>query len=84
MAISQSVLTDNWSWFSLRAADQLRETGEIDDATWRALAGELDERQLLDLLFTIGCYAMNAWVLNNLRIQLEPGMPRGMGVTGAD
>ncbi len=69
---------------ALCAADQLGDGGEIDDATWQALAGALDERQLMDLLFTVGAYTMISWSLNNLRVQLEPGMPRGLGVTGAE
>lgn len=67
---------------ALRATDQLLQSGRIEDATWTALATELDQPQLMDLLFTVGAYTMNAWALNNLGVQLEAGMPRGMGVTG--
>lgn len=56
---------------ALRATDQLHADTAIDDVTWAALAAELDEKQLLDLLFTVGSYAMLAMVLNGARIQNE-------------
>ena len=56
---------------ALRATDQLHAHTAIDDATWAALAAELSEKQLLDLLFTVGSYAMLAMVLNGARIQNE-------------
>jgi alkylhydroperoxidase family enzyme len=56
---------------ALHAADQLHADTAIDDRTWDALAAELDGHQLLDLLFTIGSYAMLAMVLNGARIQNE-------------
>ena len=68
----------------LRAVDQLHQGGRIDDATWTALAAELSRQQLMDLLFTVGGYVMIAWALSNMGVQLEAGMPRGMGVTGQD
>jgi 4-carboxymuconolactone decarboxylase len=64
-----------WSEFErdlLRAVDQLRNDTAIDDETWNGLAEHLDQRQLLDFLFTVGNYAMLAMVLNGVRVQLEP------------
>ena len=40
----------------LRAADELYRDDVVGDATWDALAAELSEQQLLDLLFTVGGY----------------------------
>jgi alkylhydroperoxidase family enzyme len=56
---------------ALSAADQLYARTSIDDKTWAGLAAELDDRQLLDLLFLIGSYAMLAMVLNGARVQNE-------------
>jgi alkylhydroperoxidase family enzyme len=56
---------------ALRATDQLHANVAIDDRTWAALATELSEKQLLDLLFTVGSYAMLAMVINGARIQNE-------------
>jgi 4-carboxymuconolactone decarboxylase len=64
-----------WSKFErhlLRAVDELRNDVAIDDETWNGLAEQLDRRQLLDFLFTVGSYAMLAMVLNGIRVQLEP------------
>ena len=56
---------------ALHAADQLHASTAIDDRTWAGLAAGLDDRQLLDLLFLIGSYAMLAMVLNGARVQNE-------------
>ena len=39
----------------IRAVDELVDDGGITEATWAVLAEELDEQQLLDLIFTVGC-----------------------------
>jgi hypothetical protein len=40
----------------IRAVDELLEGGAIGEATWAVLAGQLDTRQLLDVIFTAGAY----------------------------
>jgi 4-carboxymuconolactone decarboxylase len=55
----------------LRAADELHADASITEETWRTLAEHLDTKQLLDLLFTIGHYAMFAMVLNAIRVDPE-------------
>ena len=55
----------------LRAVDQLHANTTIDDETWAGMAEHLDQRQLLDLLFIFGSYAMLAMVLNGVRVQKE-------------
>ena len=40
----------------IRAVDELIDDGVIGDDTWATLAAELDEQQLFDLIFTVGCY----------------------------
>lgn len=57
----------------LRAADQLCETGDVDQATWAALAAQLDHQQMLELLFTVGSYTMLAWIFRATRLQPEAG-----------
>jgi AhpD family alkylhydroperoxidase len=44
----------------VRAADELLDTAEVADATWEALAGELDTQQLMDVVFTVGAYDLVA------------------------
>jgi alkylhydroperoxidase family enzyme len=58
-----------------QAADDLHDRGVVADDTWRALAAQYDERQLLDVLFTVGQYNLVSWVLNSLGVELDPGVP---------
>lgn len=58
----------------LRAVDQLRDQSDLDDATWGALAGMLDRRQIMDFLFTVGAYVALALAFNAMRIQREPDL----------
>jgi alkylhydroperoxidase family enzyme len=55
------------------AADELIANSELSEATWATLAAELDQKQIMDLLFTIGCYTMLAMVLNTARTPLPEG-----------
>src|SRR5690242_9290891 len=50
----------------LRAADELLDDACISDATWTALAAELDERQLLDVIFTVGAYDALAMLMKSV------------------
>ena len=58
----------------VRAVDQLHSHARIDDATWTRLAASFDPRQLLDIIFAVGCYDLLAMVFNSLNVQLEPGV----------
>jgi 4-carboxymuconolactone decarboxylase len=57
-----------------RAVDELDERSTLSDETYAALAAELDDRQLLDLVFTVGGYSMLALALNTFGVELEPGL----------
>ncbi|MEO6716939.1 MAG: hypothetical protein ABIM50_06790 [Novosphingobium sp.] len=56
---------------AIRAVDQLKETGHIADATWNGLASVLEEKQLLELIFFMGTYAMLAWIFNACGLKPE-------------
>lgn len=58
----------------LRAADELRGTGSVGERTWRALAATFDEQQLMDIVFTVGTYAMLAMALRSFGVRPEPGL----------
>jgi alkylhydroperoxidase family enzyme len=60
-----------------RAADDLYENGRLSDDTWRALAERYDEKQLLDVVFTVGQYNLVSWALNSLGVELDEGVPAG-------
>ncbi|BBY05663.1 carboxymuconolactone decarboxylase family protein [Mycobacterium noviomagense] len=55
----------------LRAVDELDEKSNLSDATWAALGERLDERQLMDLIFTIGGYTALAMALNTFGVEVE-------------
>ncbi|MDV7240980.1 MULTISPECIES: carboxymuconolactone decarboxylase family protein [Rhodococcus] len=55
----------------LAAVDELDETSRLSDRTWAALGERLDERQQMDLVFTIGGYTMMAMAFNTFGIELE-------------
>ncbi len=57
---------------ALRAVDDTADAGAVSDATWAALADELAESELIELLMLIAHYMMLTTVLRSLQIQLEP------------
>lgn len=66
-----------WSPFEsalLRAADELHDDACITDATWALLAGEYDERQLIEVPMVVGHYHLVSFTLNSLGVPLEPGV----------
>jgi 4-carboxymuconolactone decarboxylase len=60
-----------------RAVDELDDDSCLSEETYRALAAELDDRQLMDLVFTIGTYGLLAVAFNTFGVELEPGLPDG-------
>ncbi len=60
----------------LRAADELHRDACIHEATWRALATTYDERQLMDIVFTVGQYTLVAMALNSFGVQIDAELPR--------
>ena len=55
-----------------RAVDELDTDSGLSDATYAALAADLDEHQLMDLVFTIGAYTMLTMALNTFGVELDP------------
>jgi alkylhydroperoxidase family enzyme len=60
----------------LRAVDELVADATIADATWETLAGELDDQQLMDLVFTVGAYDVLAMALRAFRVELDDDLVR--------
>ena len=52
----------------VRAADELLTEWTVADATWQELAAALDERQLMDAVFTVGAYALLAMAFNSFGV----------------
>ena len=55
----------------LRAVEQLRSDMTIEDDVWEVLSEHLDQSQLLDFVFTVGCYMALALALNSLRVERD-------------
>jgi 4-carboxymuconolactone decarboxylase len=53
------------------AVDELDEKSDLSDATWAVLSKQLDERQRMDLVFTVGGYIALAMAINAFGIQIE-------------
>jgi 4-carboxymuconolactone decarboxylase len=57
---------------ALLAVDETADQGSVSDGTWGALADDLRESELIELLMLIGHYLMLTTVLRSLRVTLEP------------
>ncbi|STZ44741.1 carboxymuconolactone decarboxylase family protein [Mycolicibacterium gilvum] len=55
----------------VRAVDELEGSNTLSTDTWADLGEHFDERQVLDLIFTVGCYQMLGAAVNALGIQPE-------------
>jgi len=79
-AVANGAGSERWTPLErdlLAATDQLIEGYRIDDGTWRRLAEQLDERQLVELVFVVGTYTCLAMAFNSFGVQLEPGADAG-------
>jgi alkylhydroperoxidase family enzyme len=68
----------------LMATDELHDRRVVGDRTWRALADELTERQLVELCFLVGHYEMLAMTLNSLGVVPEPSALERLGGGAAE
>lgn len=60
----------------LQAADELRREAFISDATWKTLSKYYNTQQMIEIVYTVGGYAMTAVAINSLGIQVEEGYPK--------
>lgn len=64
----------------LAAVDELLRDAKVADATWSALTAELDRRQVLDVIATVGTYDALAMVLRSAETPLDDDLPHGNGL----
>jgi alkylhydroperoxidase family enzyme len=57
----------------IRAADELLRDHFIGDATWAQLTYHFDQKQCMDVVFTVAQYTQVSMLLNTFGVQLEPG-----------
>lgn len=55
----------------MTAADELEETSRLSPATEAVLTKHLDEQQLMELVFTVGCYSILAMAFNTFGVELD-------------
>jgi alkylhydroperoxidase family enzyme len=72
--IQRGEASDDLDRAVLNAVDELTDQSIVSDATWAALSEHLDERQRMDLVFTIGCYGALAMAINTFGV--EPDQER--------
>ena len=58
----------------LRAADELHADQAISDPTYAALNAHYGERELLDVVFTVGQYHLVSMALNTFRVERDDGV----------
>jgi len=76
-AITRDLRADDWTPLEadlLAATDQLVDDFRIEDETWARLTQHLDERQLVEAVFTVGAYTCLAMAFNSFELQLDPGL----------
>lgn len=56
------------------ACDECARSARIADESWAVLARHCAEAELLDIVFTIGQYALISIALNSLQVQLDDGL----------
>ncbi len=72
--IAEGPEAEGWSPLDrafVSAVDELLRDARIDDPTWVALAGELDEQQLMDVVFTVGAYDLIAMAFRTFGVELD-------------
>lgn len=57
----------------IRAADDLHFHSRLSDSTWEKLSKRYDHKQIMDLIFVVGVYALMATAINTYNIPAEPG-----------
>jgi 4-carboxymuconolactone decarboxylase len=67
--IQRGEATDELDRAILDAVDELSDNSVVSDETWAALTEHLDERQRMDLVFTIGCYGALAMAINTFGVE---------------
>lgn len=66
---------DDFDATLIRAADELHAEFAITDATWNVLVLRYNEKQLIDLIMTVGQYTTAAMLMKTLKVPLDDGLP---------
>ena len=58
----------------LRCTDQLVAEHRLDDELWAGISKVWDRKQVMDLVLTVGQYALVSTALNTFEVPLDPGV----------
>jgi 4-carboxymuconolactone decarboxylase len=72
--IERGEVSDDLDRAVLEAVDELHRDSVVSDSTWAALSTHLEEHQLMDLIFTIGCYGSLAMAINTFGVEPDHNM----------
>jgi alkylhydroperoxidase family enzyme len=64
-----------WEALLLRVAEDLCRDTRVSDATWNELADQYSDKELMDILFTVGTYEMMAMAFSSIGVQPEDDLP---------
>ncbi|HEY5288573.1 MAG TPA: carboxymuconolactone decarboxylase family protein [Caulobacteraceae bacterium] len=76
-AIKQGSDAPGWSAADralILASDELHSDQFIGEATWAALSQHFDQKQRMDVVFTVGQYTQVSMMLNTFGVQLDAGL----------
>ncbi len=77
-AIAEGDSAVNWSDAEralIKATDELHAEAFISNATFSELQEHFEEKQIFDVIFTVGQYNMVSMALNSTGVQLDEGIP---------
>lgn len=69
--LQHGVVSDELHQAVINAADELDAQSRLSPATEAVLTKHLDEHQLMELVFTVGCYCMLAMAFNTFGVELD-------------
>jgi 4-carboxymuconolactone decarboxylase len=75
--IKQGAEVSGWSAADhalIRATDELHADQFISDGVWADLSRDFDQKQRMDLVFTVGQYTQVSMMLNTFGVQLDEGL----------
>lgn len=64
----------------IRLCDSLHASCSVDDRLWESLIRYHSEEAIIELLMLAGYYRMISYLVNGLRLPLEPNTPRFTGI----
>jgi alkylhydroperoxidase family enzyme len=66
------------------AADELIDDARVSDATWAVLAADLDQQQLMDVVFTVGAYDLLAMAFRSFDVGVDQDLRDRVRPTATD